>query len=204
MSPLVAPRSQERILAPEGTHKARLVGLVQLGTVPVEWAGETKWLEKVRLTFELPEELHKFKEDEPEKPVVISQEYTLSMGEKSNLRPVVEGIINITLQDKEADSFDVETLLGLPCLLSIKHKKSGKGNTFAVIETATPLMKKMVVPEAINPIKKLTYENWSQEEFDKLPTFIQDKMKSSRQYVKKFGVQPELPADEVNESEIPF
>ena len=93
MSPLVAPRSQERILAPEGTHKARLVGLVQLGTVPVEWAGETKWLEKVRLTFELPEELHKFKEDETEKPVVISQEYTLSMGEKSNLRPVVEGII---------------------------------------------------------------------------------------------------------------
>ena len=65
-------------------------------------------------------------------------------------------------------------------------------------------MKKMVVPEAINPVKKLTYENWNQEEFDKLPTFIQDKMKSSRQYVKKFGVQPELPADEVNESEIPF
>ena len=203
--PLTAPKSSERVIAPEGTHKSRCIGLVQIGTVPVEWAGEIKQLEKVRLTFELPEELHKFKEGEDEKPVVISQEYTHSMGEKSNLRPVVEGIIGTSLHQEEANSFDLETILGMPCLLNIKHKKSAKGNTFAIIETATPLMKKMTVPEAINPIKLLTYDKWNQDEFNKLPSFIQERMRTSRQYIEKFGAQPELPNDtEITASDVPF
>lgn len=200
---LTAPKSTEKVLAPAGTHKARCVGLIQIGTVPVEWQGEVKQLEKIRLTFELPEELHKFKEEEEEKPVVISQEYTLSMGEKSNLRPIIEGIIGTALLQNEAESFDVETILGMPCLLSIKHKVSEKTkNKFAVVDTTAPLMKGMTVPEAINPIKVLTYERWNQEEFDKLPSFIQDKMKTSKQYIEKFGTQPTT--DDIGAGDIPF
>lgn len=203
--PLTAPKSQERIIAPEGTLKARCISLIQIGTIPVEWAGETKWMEKIRLTFELPEELHKFKNKEgveEEKPLVISQEYTLSMGEKSNLRPVVEGIIGTSLHQEEADSFDVETIIGMPCLLNIKHKKSAKGSTFPIIETATPLMKKMTVPDAINPLKVLTYDKWDQKEFDKLPSFIQDRMKTSKQYEEKFGKQEKL--EDIDADAVPF
>ena len=200
---LQAPKQTQRVIPPEGTLKARCISLIQIGTVPVEWAGETKWLEKIRLTFELPEELHKFKDGEDEKPLVISQEYTLSMGEKANLRPVVEGIIGTSLHQEEADSFDVETIVGMPCLLNVKHKKSAKGNVFPIIETATPLMKKMTVPEAINPLKVLTYEKWNQDEFNKLPSFIQDRMKTSKQYTEKFGAQPEL-EEEVDANSIPF
>ncbi len=203
--PYIAPKSPQRVIAPAGTHKACCVGLVQIGTVPVEWAGETKLLEKLRLTFELPEELHEFKEGEGKKPVVISQEYTHSMGDKSNLRPVVEGIIGTTLNQAEAEGFDHETLVGMECLLNIKQKKSAKGNDFAYIETATPLMKKMVVPKAINLLKTLTYEKWNQEEFDKLPDFIKDKMKTSSQYIEKFGETKASPEEEeIKPEDIPF
>jgi hypothetical protein len=65
-------------------------------------------------------------------------------------------------------------------------------------------MKKMTVPEAINPLKILTYEKWNQEEFNKLPQFIREKMETSTQFVEKFGAQPELPKDEVDADAIPF
>jgi hypothetical protein len=41
---------------------------------------------KIRLSWELPTELRVFKEEKGEQPIAIHKEYTLSFGEKSNLR----------------------------------------------------------------------------------------------------------------------
>lgn len=184
---LQAPKQQtNRIIAPQGTHSARVIGLIQIGTVLNEWQGEEKWLEKIRLTWELPEELHVFKEGEDKKPLVISQEYTHSMGLKSNLRPIVEGIVGVALQDEEAYGFDLEQLLNLPCLITVVHGESKTGSKYAKVKSTAPVMRGMAVPEAFNPIKVLTYENWDKDQFEALPKFVQDEMKSSKQYQLKF------------------
>ena len=193
------PTFEKRPLTPKGSHIATCYGLVQIGTVPVVWQGQTKEMEKVRLTWELPEELHEFKEGEGKKPLVISQEYTHSMGSKSNLRPIVEGILGVALQDEEAYAFDLEELLGRSCILSIQHDKTSKGNDFAFVQSASPLMKGMKAPAQINETSILTYEKWDEEKFNKLPSFITDKMKTSKQYKVLKGVE-----ESINPDDIPF
>lgn len=180
---LKAPKQpQNKVLAPAGTHLATCIGLIQVGTVKTEYMGEEKWIEKVRLTFELPTELHVFKEGEEPKPFVVSMEFSHSMGPKSNLRPIVEGIIGVDLKDEEAYSFDLEELLGKPCLITIAHQESKAGNKYILIKSTAPLMKGMEVPKQINPSRILTYEKWDAEYFNSLPDFIKDKMKESKQY----------------------
>ena len=107
---LKAPKTQ-RILPPEGTHIARCVRIIHIGTIKEEYMGEMKDMNKIDLTFELVDETYLFKEGEDAKPFVVSKEYTLSMGEKANLRKLVEGIIGKSMVQGEADMFDIESLL---------------------------------------------------------------------------------------------
>ncbi len=194
---LQPPKPEKKFtITPAGTHIARVISLVQLGKIETEWQGQKKQLEKIRLTFELVDETHVFEEGKDPMPFVISQEFTLSMGSKSNLRPIVEGIIGTLLSDGEAEAFDVEELLGRACLITVAHTSKGD-KTYANIRTTASLMKGQVAKEAFNPITKLTYSEWNQEMFDKLPMFIQEKMKTSEQY-------KVMHAGDVNPDEIPF
>lgn len=200
------PDGKTRTLAPEGTHVATCVGLIQIGTIEREFKGEKKWVDKLRFTFELPEELHVFKEEDGEKPLVVSAEYSNSMGGKSKLRPIVEGILGVALHDAEAYSYDMEDLLGRSCLISITHQVSKKGNKYVVIKSTSPLLKNMPVPKQLNPTKLLTYEKWNQNYFDSLPDFIKDVMKTSKEYNIMFGTQQKLSEieEDINPEDIPF
>lgn len=199
-----------RVLPTAGTHIARVIGFIYLGNLEEEYMGQNKMMQKIRLTFELPEDLHSFKEGEDAKPLVHSQEYTLTMGKKSNLRPIVEGIIGVALMDEEAYSFDAEKLVGMACLVNIKRDKTKKGADYAKIAGTSPLMKGQVCKEAYNPIKILTYEKWDQEYFDSLPPFIKEKMMTSIEYKQMKEIDPDLnignlPGETVDSSEdIPF
>ncbi len=193
--PTIAPKQSsnyEQIKA--GTHIGRLYQILHLGTQDVEWQGEIKQQYKIRLSFEFPTQTKVFKEGEPAKPMVLSQEYTLSMGEKANLRKIVEGMIGTSLQEKEAESFDIESLLGQACLVSVKHKES-KGKMYANIATTAPLMEGQVAPAQVNESKVFGFLNWNQEVFDKLPKFIQEKIQASPEYQNKFAPSSLTPAE---------
>lgn len=180
--PLTPPKSQSnRVLAPEGTHIARVTKLIELGTQESEWMGEKKRLYKIWLDFELLEETHSFKEGEEAKPFVVGSKYTFSMGSKANLRKIVEGIIGKTLLDHEAEGFDIEQILNEPCLINVKRTVKGD-KTYTNIETTAPLMKGMVAKEAYNPIQKLTFEQWSKDLFESLPNFLKEQITTSPEY----------------------
>lgn len=183
---------------PEGTHVARIYQFIHLGTVP---GFEGRPQDKCRLTFELPNELHTFKEEEGPKPRVISQSFTLSTSEKATLRKVIEAAIGTALTEDEADTFDAEKLVGLPLLISIKHKtKSDGGGKFAVISSYAPMMKGVNVPPQVNPSKVLNYgDSWDKAFFESLPDFLKDEMKKSPQYHDAL-----VKAGEVPDMDIPF
>lgn len=190
-----------RILPEVGTHIARVIGFIYIGTIEDEYLGVKKKLQKIRLTFELPEELHVWKEGEAPKPIVLSQEYTLSMGTKSNLRPIIEGIIGRPLKEEEEYSFDAESLVNMPCLVSVKRGFTKKGSEFANVASTSPLMKGQVCKDAFNPLRVLNYaEKWDETYFNTLPSFIKDKMVTSDEYKKLKGVESDI----INVSDIPF
>lgn len=187
--PLIAPKAV-RILPPEGTHIARLIRILHIGTIFEEYMGEEKEMNKIDFTFELPEETRVFKDGEDAKPFVISKEYTFSMGEKANLRKLVEGIVGKSMVQGEADLFDVEGLLNSTCLITIKHKISKAGNPRAEIASASPLMKGQEAKGAFNEPKLLTYTSWDEAYFESLPEFIQEKITNSAEYKAMKGINP--------------
>jgi hypothetical protein len=166
-----------------GTYVARCYSMVHLGTIKESYMGEEKYVNKVRLTFELPTELKVFKEENGEQPQVISKEFTLSLGDKSNLRAFLNSWRGKALTEDECKSFDIAVLAGKACTLSIIHKASKvSGKTYAEIASIGGVMKGMDVPAIMNPEMVFSVNNFDQVAFDSFPDFIKEKIQSSNEY----------------------
>lgn len=176
----------EREIVPAGNHVARLYSIIHIGSIEEEYMGEPKFSDKVMLRFELPNEQREFG-DKGMLPMAVSREYTLSMGDKANLRALVEGMLGKVVEDD--GDFALIPLMGTVCLLNVIHKTSRTGNKYAQIVSASPLPKGMTAPDAVNPQFIFDFEeNYSDEALEKMPQFLQDKIKSSKQYKAKKGI----------------
>lgn len=182
---IIAKNTQKpRELIVAGMHQARCVKMVELGTCTENVKGDIKQLEKVNLSWELPLLTKVFDESKGPQPLMISKEFTISMGTKANLRKALESWRGKAFSDKEAEAFDIVKLLGQPCLLNVTHKPSVKdpSNVYEEISAITPPMTGMTVPPQVNPSIELSYDKWNQTEFDKLPDFIKKKMMTTPEY----------------------
>jgi hypothetical protein len=166
-----------------GNYPARCYSMIHIGTVEEVILGTQKTLNKVRITWELPTELKVFKEENGEQPHVISKEFTLSMHEKATLRNYLKNWRGKDFSEEEAKSFDIEKLIGAPCMLNITHKKSKDGTkTYAEIGSISTMPKGFPCPEQINPSFVWTYENFDSDKFNALPEFLKAKMITSLEY----------------------
>ncbi len=178
-----APKRVERELIPQGMQVARCYSMVYIGTVEWEYKGKNKSTPKVRLTWEFPNELRVFKEENGEQPMVISNEYTLSMYEKANLRKDLENWRGAKFTDTEADDFDITKLLGVPCMINVIHHEAKNGNIYANVGSINPLMKGMECPEQVNPSFEFNYTDcFNSEWVEDQPEFIADMIKSTPEY----------------------
>ena len=197
---LTAPRSNEFKpknfeLVPEGTHVARLYQILHIGTVEDEYMGEKKMVDKIRLTFELSNERKEFREGEGEKPFSISKEMTFSMNEKAWLRKIIEGMLGVALSDDEAYAFDLEDVSGKPCLISVVHKTTKGGNKIAVIQSAAKLPKGTKEPEAFNEARILDVNTVTDEDLEKLPGFLREKLYASAEWKKRDAIEEDAAKD---------
>ena len=187
--------SEKREIVPAGTHIARCYSMIHIGTVEWEWQGEIKESNKVKIAFELPNEMRDFGGEE--KPMVISKEYTISLHEKSNLRRDLETWRGKEFTTKELSSFDITNLLEKCCNISIVHKMSKGGKQFANIGGISALAKGVECPEQFNPTFVFNYEdNFNEEWLDGQPEWIQEQIKSTPEYKNK--------TNKTKENGIPF
>jgi hypothetical protein len=177
----------KRELIPAGNYVARCYSMIHIGTVETDYMGETTLQNKCNITWELPEEKRVFKEENGEQPMVISQEFTLSMADKANLRKILESWRGKGFTEDEAKSFDITKLLGIPCMLSIIHKVSKKGSEYAMISSIAAMPKGMKCPDQINPSFIFNFEdNFNEKALESFPDFIKDKIKSSLEFKNLF------------------
>lgn len=174
----------ERELIPAGNYVARCYKMIEIGTIPTEYMGETKMLHKVRIGWELPTELKVFNPEKGEQPCVIDKEYTLSLGEKANLRKDLQSWRGKAFTESEAEAFDITKLLGATCMLNIIHVQGKKDatKTYQSIGSVSPMPKGLVCPEQINPTFVFDFENFNGNIFETLPDFIKDQIKTSEEY----------------------
>lgn len=179
---------QKKELPPTGSHRAVLYKLINLGTLTTEWNGQEKKQHKIRLYWELSDEKVTYEKDGEtvSKPFSVGGKYTYSLFENSHLTPIVTGMLGTKLHEDEIPGFDIETLLGTPCLITVIHDEYN-GNKFAKVSNVTVLPRGMEAPTQVNKTEILDVRKLSQQEIGELPEFIRKDMESSAEYHVRFN-----------------
>lgn len=170
--------------APVGTHAARCIRLIDLGTQEGEYQGKPTLRNQVLMMFELPNEMM---DTDPPKPFIVSKFYTNSLGEKANLRKDLVTWRGRDFTAEELHQFDLQAVLGAPCLLSVVPKGNGKDGV--KIAGVMKLPKGQEIPPATNEPSAFWLDEFNQEAFDGLSDGIKKIIQKSPEYQEAVGTK---------------
>jgi len=163
--------------APVGSHIARCIKIIDLGTQKGEWQGEANFKHKIIIAWELPNELMSEGEFKG-KPFSVSKFYTASLGEKASLRKDLANWRGRDFSEQELLGFDLKNILGKPCMVSVTLSDKGKARVSGVM--AAP--KGVPVPEQINPSVHFSLQEFDQKVFDSLSDGFKNMIMVSPEY----------------------
>jgi hypothetical protein len=115
--------------------------------------GSKKVQHKVIIAWEVTEKINEPTSEYNGKPYMLNKKYTLSLGEKANLRKDLESWRGKPFTaDELANGFDLEKLYGINCYLGIKHEqaKNDPNTVYANVSAILPLPKNT---EKITPVR---------------------------------------------------
>ena len=188
---------------PVGTHVARCVKMIDIGTQRGEYQGKANSKRQVIIGFELPFEL--MTEGEAAgKPFTVSRFYTASLSEKANLRKDLANWRGRDFTPEELMGFEAKNILGKTCMLSLTPNDKGKVRITGVMA----LPKGTQVPEQINPTVYLSLEpgEFDGVTFDAISEGIKKMIRISPEY--EALTKPVTPAQKGHfndmEDDIPF
>lgn len=136
----------------EGTHIAIVNALVDLGVQP----GTDKYpaqKRKVYVGFEFPKCIIDFpaRDDKPssKSPAREGRFMALTMNEKASFRKMIASLRGKPFaSDREAENFDLQTILGMPCMISVSHKVVGD-KTYCNLGDPVPLIEGMTLTDTL-------------------------------------------------------
>ncbi len=146
---IVKAPSEQYPTAPEGTFPAVCVDVIDLGMVTTNFGGEENTRHMARVVWQIDEE------DADRKRFLVRKDYTASLHEKAKLRGELKNWRGREFTFDELVGFDLEQIVGAPCVISIVHNQGRKGGTFANVGTVAKLMKGMTAlkPEGYIRVK---------------------------------------------------
>lgn len=202
---------------PAGTHIAVCNLVADVGIQPGSGMFPAP-KHQIYVRFEVPAERISWEKDNVkyEGPQVIGQFFTASMNEKANLRKQLESWRGVAFTDEQAEAFDVSTILGKPCMLSVVEKPSGD-KVYSNIKAISGLPKGIPAPNPENDL--LYYAPDEPAAFKNLPKWLQEKIEKQVKSEEKtyqqpngdgsynFGEQPPVDVYEgqgITDEDIPF
>ena len=206
---LIAENNTDRSfkLVPAGTHMALCFGIVDLGTQVYSYQGEQKQARQCRIMWEL----HGEDADgqpltlEDGRPLSLSQRYTLSLAEKAKLRKTLISWRGREFTAQELRGFDLRTIIGAPCMLTVTHASKGD-KTFANVDTVTAVpaaLKKLGLPELVNKRIYFSFGYFNQDEFDVLSEGLKRMIIQSPEWEARQQVKHVTKLNDVDD-DIPF
>ncbi len=185
------------------TTVARCYSMIDIGVVPNIYEGKVQGVvHRIFITWELPKFKAVFNEDKGMQPFVISEEFTLSTKDNSNLAKLVAAWRNRPFNIEEQKGWDPTIMIGKTAVIQFTHKRKKKfaeeditgdkitnENTNMKIAAIMKRSKDMEMPGPINPYfvwdwDKVVAEGFKKEEWDKIPNFLKDKIKQSEEFQK--------------------
>lgn len=188
---------------PAGTHRAICTLIADMG---VQKSERFKPQHKVYIRWELPDETVEWQDRDGNKhkgPMVIGKTYTLSLGEKANLRADLESWRGRMFTKEELKGFDLQNILGKPCQVGVTHKTSGD-KTYANVSAVMGLSKGMQKPESSTIPVSYSIDEHDQEVFEKLPNWLQEAIKDRVSDDRTVTVANDTATEEQFDDDIPF
>jgi hypothetical protein len=160
----------------EGLHQAICSAVVDLGMQP----GSDMYPQpkrQVYLRFDCVDETVEFEKDGQKMtgPARCGATYTLSLGDKSKLRPLLESWRGKKFTAEELEGFDISKLLNVPCQIQILHNHKG-GNTYANVQTIVPFPKNTPKPAPAPDAVIYSPSAPDKDAWDRLPQWLQKKI----------------------------
>jgi hypothetical protein len=140
---LQCKESAEFIPHPEGIHPAVCLDVLDMGLMEVEFQGQRRMVNKVKLVFESEQKM------DDGRNFTVSKNFTASLNLKAKLaeflgkwrgRPVVPG-----------ESVDMNRLVGACCTLVISHQLNKVGRPYASIDAISKPTKRVVPSGGYDP-----------------------------------------------------
>ena len=201
---IISDTQKDFKIAPAGLHMARLYSVIDLGHQATEWAGETKIMHKVVLTWELhgDDDAGNPLQTDDGKPLIVSKRYTVSLGDQSTLRKDLESWSGKKMTEEDRKAFDLKTLLNKFCMLSIVHSDDGKYANVGSINSV-PTAIRNAIPEGINAPISFWLNEYTKEQYDALPKYYREKITESSEW-RGSKAKAEATADATGLDDIPF
>lgn len=136
-----------------GTTQAVCCAVWDLGLQKTSYMGEEKIQHKIIVAWEVTQKIDSPESEYHGKPYMLNKKYTLSLGDKANLRKDLESWRGKPFTEDELKSgFDLEKLYGVNCYIGIKHEADKKDATkiYANVTAILPLPKGV---EKIQPLR---------------------------------------------------
>ena len=203
---IISDNSKEFKIAPAGLHMARLYSIIDLGHQSVEWAGESKIMHKVVLTWELhgEDDAGQPLQTDDKKPLIVSKRYTVSLGDQARLRQDLESWSNKKMTAEDRKNFDLKNLLGKFCMVNITHSEDGKYANISGI-SPVPSALRNAQPEGINPTNHFWLAEFDQAKYDALPKYYKEKITESSEWRGQKAREENVPKIEDDKlDDIPF
>ena len=165
---------------PQGAHIARCVSVVDLGIQQTPWGSK----EKVYIGFEIPSIRVEWKDKdgkEHEGPALIGSTYTNSIHEKSVLGQHLVNWRGRAFTEEERNGFDLFTIVGVPCMVSVTHKQKGE-KIYANVSGIMGAPAGTVIPDPETP--QVAYSPQAPDraaDWDKMPEWLQIKCRNGHQ-----------------------
>lgn len=123
--------------APAGLHNGVCVDVVDLGYEKNKFDANKPDVRKVRIIWAIEED----NPDRPGEQFTVAGKWTLSINQKASLRKLLIPWRGRDFTPEEEKAFDIEKLIGVPCLLQVLHNVGEDGQTYANVSSVLPLQK---------------------------------------------------------------
>jgi len=199
---------------PPGMHLARCYRIIDLGTQKSEYMGQTKYLHKVMLGWEIhgTDDAGKPLLMKDNRPFAIFKNYTLSWSEKANLRLDLQSWRGRPFTQEEMRKFDLKNVLGAFCMLNIIERPGNDGKTYTNVNGVTPvpaIIKQNGLPEGVNKLELFNLQEPDMAMFETFSDNLKAKISSSPEWERLQSKQSpaaaaQPAAADVEDDDIPF
>lgn len=177
---------------PGGTYMAVCIYSLGIGEQLCKYKDSTKYNNQVMIGFELIGQTVEI--DGKQEPRVLGRTFNVAKSQNSGLRKFLGSWMGKALTDDEYMSFDTNTLLGKPAMLSVVLNDTGE---YANIDGIMQIPAGIPEPKAtITPYWFDLDDGFDQAAFEKLPEWAQEKIKKSTEYQKLYAPQEEVKIDQ--------